>query len=131
MPPEAFLGAINSSPSLDVWAIGLMFYAMLYGTLPFYSSDETVLKQKIRNAKLVFPNEVAVTDMGKELLTLMLKRDPKERLELLDFMSMEYYNIDDHDFEQLAQECQQEKDQELAQQAEIQKVKDQKDQLAA
>ena len=102
MPPEAFLGAINSSPSLDVWAIGLMFYAMLYGTLPFYSSDETVLKQKIRNAKLVFPNEVAVTDMGKELLTLMLKRDPKERLELLDFMSMEYYNIDDHDFEQLA-----------------------------
>jgi serine/threonine protein kinase len=40
MPPEAFEGNLNTAPSLDVWAIGLMFYAMLYGTLPFYSQDE-------------------------------------------------------------------------------------------
>ena len=44
MPPEAFEGVINTAPSLDVWAIGLMFYAMLYGTLPFFSQDENQLK---------------------------------------------------------------------------------------
>jgi serine/threonine protein kinase len=41
MPPECFEDQqVDSNPSLDVWAIGLMFYAMLYGTLPFYASDE-------------------------------------------------------------------------------------------
>ena len=53
-----------------------MFYAMLYGTLPFYSVDESQLKQKIRAAKVVFPNDVAITDMGKELLKQMLHKDP-------------------------------------------------------
>ena len=104
MPPEAFESSITSAPSLDVWAIGLMFYAMLYGTLPFYSSDENTLRQKIRAAKLSFPDDVAVTDMGKELIKQMLTKDPSQRLELLDFMHTEYYNIDDQDFEQIAKE---------------------------
>ena len=41
MPPECFEGNVSSSPALDIWAIGLMFYAMLYGTLPFYGSTES------------------------------------------------------------------------------------------
>lgn len=41
MAPECFEGSVASSPSLDVWAIGLMFYAMLYGTLPFYGQTES------------------------------------------------------------------------------------------
>ena len=101
MPPEAFESAISTSPALDVWAIGLMFYAMLYGTLPFYSQDESVLRQKIRAAKIFFPTDVPVTDMGKDLLKSMLTKDPKNRLDLLEFMSGDYYNIDDRDFEVL------------------------------
>ena len=77
MPPESMDKVINTDPSLDVWAIGLMFYAMLYGTLPFYSADEDALRQKIRAAKVTFPNDVAVTDMGKDLLRHMLHKDPK------------------------------------------------------
>jgi hypothetical protein len=41
MPPECFEGNVSSSPALDIWAIGLMFYAMLYGTLPFYGATES------------------------------------------------------------------------------------------
>ena len=37
--------------------------------------------------------------MGKELILRMLDRDPKKRLELLNFMNMEYYNIDEGEFE--------------------------------
>jgi len=41
MPPECFEGSVSSAPTLDIWAIGLMFYAMLYGTLPFYGQTES------------------------------------------------------------------------------------------
>ena len=37
MPPETLMGkAVDAAPSIDVWAIGIMFYSLLYGTLPFY-----------------------------------------------------------------------------------------------
>ena len=84
MPPECFEDeSVASSPSLDVWAIGLMFYAMLYGTLPFYAADEATVKKKIKAAKLNFPKNVPVTEKAKEVCSLMLKRDPSERLELI------------------------------------------------
>ena len=100
MPPECFEDeSVASSPSLDVWAIGLMFYAMLYGTLPFYAADEATVKKKIKAAKLNFPKNVPVTEKAKEVCSLMLKRDPSERLELIQMMDMEYYKLDDQDFQ--------------------------------
>ena len=35
--------AAETSPAIDVWAIGIMFYTMLYGQLPFTSSNEKEL----------------------------------------------------------------------------------------
>ena len=35
--------AAKTTPAIDVWAIGIMFYAMLYGQLPFNSDDEKEL----------------------------------------------------------------------------------------
>ena len=29
--------AATSSPAIDVWALGCMYYTMIFGTLPFYS----------------------------------------------------------------------------------------------
>ena len=60
-----------------------MFYAMLYGTLPFYAADEATVKKKITAAKLQFPKNVPVSEKAKELMSLMLKKDPAERLELI------------------------------------------------
>lgn len=59
------------------------------------------MRQKIRAAKIFFSSDVPVTDMGKDLLKSMLTKDPKNRLDLLEFMSGDYYNIDDRDFEVL------------------------------
>ena len=84
MPPECFGDEpVSTSPSLDVWTIGLMFFAMLYGTLPFYGADETIVKKKIKACKLQFPKNIPVTDKAKEVLTMMLRKDPTERLELI------------------------------------------------
>lgn len=99
MPPECFEANAVTSPALDIWAIGLMFYATLYGTLPFYGANEQQTKQKIREAKLRFPSDVPVTPEAKEVMTKMMQRDPDERLGLLEFMDLEYYSIDDNVFE--------------------------------
>lgn len=40
MPPEALKGCIETSPSIDVWAIGVMYYAILFGHLPFWGDSE-------------------------------------------------------------------------------------------
>ena len=32
--------AADTTPAIDVWAIGIMFYAMVYGTLPFIADNE-------------------------------------------------------------------------------------------
>jgi len=51
MAPELFEGvAVASSPALDTWSLGLMWYSMLYGTLPFYSDNENELIEKIKKA---------------------------------------------------------------------------------
>jgi len=45
MPPEFFeQGTMQTDPSIDVWAIGLMFYAMLYGRLPFSGNSDSEMK---------------------------------------------------------------------------------------
>ena len=99
MPPEIFEGNTNTSAAIDIWAIGLMFYAMLYGTLPFYASSEASTKAKIREARLRFPPEIPVTQLAKDVMKMMLNKNPEERLGLLDLMEMDYYRMEDHELD--------------------------------
>ena len=44
MAPECLdKTAADTTPAIDVWAIGIMFYAMIYGTLPFIHDNEKEL----------------------------------------------------------------------------------------
>lgn len=49
MPPESFKSGSETSTAIDVWAIAVMLYAMVYGHLPFYSEDEDEFIEKIIN----------------------------------------------------------------------------------
>lgn len=40
--------AASTSPAIDVWAIGVMLFTMIYGYLPFYSGDERELIKRIK-----------------------------------------------------------------------------------
>ena len=53
--------AAATTPAIDVWAIGVMFFTMLYGTLPFYSGNERDLAKKITTEPLRFPRTHAIT----------------------------------------------------------------------
>ena len=69
MSPEVLDRAgATTSPAIDVWAIGVMFYTMIYGELPFYSSNEKELVKKIIDAPIRYKKTFPITAMGKEVL---------------------------------------------------------------
>jgi serine/threonine-protein kinase ULK2 len=64
--------AATSSPAIDVWAIGVMFYAMVFGSLPFSANDEKVLVKSIKNDAVKFPRNAPITPECKEVIKSML-----------------------------------------------------------
>ena len=69
--------AADTAPGIDVWAIGVMFYAMLFGTLPFRAEKEKLLIQKIKTDPVEFPKDTPVTDGAKDAILKMLEKDPE------------------------------------------------------
>lgn len=73
MAPETLQKhAADTTPAIDVWAIGVMFYAMIFGTLPFISSNEKELIRQITHDYVKFPKDQPITSEAKEIIKSML-----------------------------------------------------------
>lgn len=93
--------AAKTTPAIDVWAIGVMFYAMLYGQLPFNHDDEKELIHAIKNDEVKFPNRVPVTKQAKDTIRRLLEKDPTKRIELLDFVDIPYCLLEEEDLDDI------------------------------
>ncbi|CAI7106267.1 BEM_collapsed_G0016580.mRNA.1.CDS.1 [Saccharomyces cerevisiae] len=84
-----FLGSCISF-MIDIWAVGVTLYCLLFGMLPFFSDFELKLFEKIVNDPLKFPtfkeiqsNKVSKVsceeeyEMAKDLLLKLLEKIPK------------------------------------------------------
>lgn len=87
-----------------MWAIGVMFYAMLYGSLPFFNSAEGKLISSICNDPVKFAINVPVTEEAKGIIRRMLDKDPMKRLKLIELMDMDYYKLEPHQIEKMIAE---------------------------
>jgi len=101
MPPETLKPGAESSPAIDVWAIGVMHYAMVYAQLPYLGDTEEETKHKILNAPLKFDHEAPVTELCKDVLKSMLNKDPSKRIELINLIQHQYFTMEDDELEQL------------------------------
>lgn len=72
-----------------------MFYAMIYGVLPFYNSKENKLIEAILEQQVKFDPKIAVTNEAKDIIRRMLDKDPKKRLKLIEVMDMDYYKLEE------------------------------------
>ena len=68
MSPECLDGDRKTSAAIDVWAIGIMFYTLVYGELPFYGNTERELIKKIINDPIKFNNKYPISQMGKDVI---------------------------------------------------------------
>ena len=100
MAPECLeKHAAETTPAIDVWAIGVMFYAMVFGELPFSSRNEKELIKQIKENPITFSKTIPFSDEGKAVMLSMLDKDPKKRVELLEFVSQPYALWEEEEFD--------------------------------
>ena len=82
MPPEIVKKEKYIACYSDIWSLGVLFYAMLFGVFPFKGKDDDDLFDKIIEAKLNFPEYNPISDKTKELFGKIFVVNPSERIKL-------------------------------------------------
>ena len=93
LAPEVITSNICQKEA-DWWSYGVIIYQLLYGIPPFYSYDDKIIRQQIVKNELKFPRDNNVSEDAKNLLKLLLKKNPSERLG----SSNDFEEIKDHKF---------------------------------
>lgn len=85
----------------DLWSVGIVYFEMLFGELPFNGSNVKSIKQDIlrkANGKLEFPKTVSVE--SKDLINRILVTDPDKRMSWEEFFNhplFEKYSLKTND----------------------------------
>jgi len=77
MAPEVLDKQMYNSKA-DIWSIGVSFYEMIFGKVPFIANNIIDLLKKIRKDPLTFPHKVA--PVIEDVLRKMLVVDPTKRI---------------------------------------------------
>ncbi|CAD8106978.1 unnamed protein product [Paramecium sonneborni] len=73
----------------DVWAIGVVFFEMLYGRTPYNASSEAALISNIMHQQLMIPSSPTVTDKAKDFIRKCLSVDENKRLRVKEMVHHE------------------------------------------
>lgn len=77
MAPEVIKGE-KYGKSVDWWALGALAYDMMVGNSPFQGSNNRKIQDNILKQKVAMPYFLSAD--AKDLMTRLLKKDPKKRL---------------------------------------------------
>ncbi|KAL2311984.1 Serine/threonine-protein kinase ssp1 [Schizosaccharomyces pombe] len=72
------------SEAIDVWALGVTLFCLLFGRCPFNASMEYELFDKIVNEPLNIPSTPDIGEEGRDLLKRLLCKDPEQRITLVE-----------------------------------------------
>ena len=64
--------------AVDWWSFGILGFDLLTGSSPFHANNDMKIREKILKAKLVLP--YFLSPDSKDLLTRLLRKEPKKRL---------------------------------------------------
>lgn len=85
--------AHTKSYAMDVWAIGVVLYFMLYGRVPFGGRSDAEIQQSICTGKLRFPRHPETSRKVRSLLKGVLgEKDPKMRIGLSELESHPWFS---------------------------------------
>ncbi|KAM3131149.1 hypothetical protein pb186bvf_016729 [Paramecium bursaria] len=78
--PETLLNKQNIQYYSDFWQLGIVIYEMIYSHPPFIAQENEQLFDYILNCNAEFPDGIQISNECQDLLTQLLKKDPKDRL---------------------------------------------------
>eukprot|EP01051_Picozoa_sp_SAG22_P001413 SAG22_NODE_55_length_23749_cov_24.622918_5_plen_624_part_00 len=83
MAPEVHQGKPYTA-NVDIWAIGVIMYVLLSGTLPFYAENSQDFVQAVVGAQYEFPDEewADISDQALDLIERILEPSPDNRISL-------------------------------------------------
>ena len=87
MPPEI----VNKQKYIpfysDIWSLGVLLYAMIFGDFPFRSNKQDKLFELITEGDLIFPDDIEVSDKVKNLLSKIIVIKPTKRISLEEILN--------------------------------------------
>ena len=87
--PEMLSGRTYDGFKIDIWATGIILFAMLCGFLPFDDKDNNILFQKILECKITFPKFLSLD--AKDLLKKILVMNPLKRINIQNIKKHPFY----------------------------------------
>ncbi|EGR28094.1 protein kinase domain protein [Ichthyophthirius multifiliis] len=83
MAPEIVSKTDYYGPPVDIWTCGVLLFVLFCGAFPFKGIDESDLYKKIKECELEIPSYVP--NGVKSLISLILKKNPQDRLTIDQF----------------------------------------------
>ena len=77
--PECVEGQ-GGSGAIDIWSLGALFFAILYGKYPFLGRTLKMIKEAILRAEVVYPDDVLnnVSESCLDFISSCLQREPAD-----------------------------------------------------
>lgn len=97
MAPEVLQSAYTTAnPAIDIWAVGVMMYCMVFDKFPFNGETSAIIKEKIINGNYRIPRGTPVTEEFIDLLSKLLNKDPTERYTLNQIRNHKWLLLSDN-----------------------------------
>lgn len=83
MAPEVLTGEnTNSDPSIDIFSLGCILYALVVGHLPFEGKKESEIIDNIINGNYSYPKKCKVSLECRDLIDSMLRTSQFKRIHM-------------------------------------------------
>lgn len=90
--PEVLGGkSVGHSFEVDIWAIGIMMYALLVGKPPFQAKDVQVIYERIKKTEYLFPADKPISYEAKVLIQDLLSLNPLNRPTIDEVLQYEWF----------------------------------------
>ena len=93
MWPEIVDKREYNGPPVDIWALGVLLYVMLWGKFPFRGINERDLYKKISSGRYYWPSDVHASDQALNLVKSMLWTHPKKRVTIQQVLDSPWFKV--------------------------------------